>query len=77
MKNYFKENPKKIIIILFVMAIGIACNDFVNINFTSLALSFFVGFFTSLVTGLILLQSWGEYKNIEGFKETFKQFFRW
>lgn len=77
MINYLKQNPKKLIVIFFVMLVGIAANIFVNINFTSIALSFFVGFFTSLVTGLILLQSWGEYKNIEGFIPTIKEFFKW
>jgi hypothetical protein len=77
MKNYLKQNPKKLIAPIFVMLFGIAANVAVNYNFESLALSFFVGFFTALITLFILLQVWGEYKGIEGFTETFKQFFRW
>lgn len=77
MKNYLKQNPKKLIAPVFVMLFGILANIFVNINFASLALSFFVGFFTTIVTLLLLLQVWGEYKGIEGFKDTFKTFFRW
>lgn len=77
MKNYLKQNPKKLLAPAFVMLFGILANIFVNVNFTSLALSFFVGFFTTIVTLLLLLQVWGEYKEIEGFKDTFKAFFRW
>lgn len=77
MKNYLKQNQKKLIAPLFVMLFGIATNIAVNYNFGSLALSFAVGFFTTLITLLLLLQVWGEYKQIEGFTETFKQFFRW
>lgn len=80
MKNYLtylKENPAKLFAPVFDMLVGILANVFVNNQFTSLVLSFFVGFFTTIITLILLLQVWGEYKGIEGFKDTFKEFFRW
>ena len=77
MKNYLKQNPKKLIAILFVMLVSILANIYINNDFTSFALSFFVGLFTSSITFGVFLQVWGEYKKIEGFTETLKQFFKW
>lgn len=80
MKNYLtylKENPAKLFAPVFAMLVGILANVFVNNSFTSVWLSIFVGVFTTLVTCLLLLQVWGEYKGIEGFKDTIKEFFRW
>ena len=77
MKNYLKQNPKKLIAPIFVMFVGILANIYVNNDSTSFALSFFAGLFTSLITLLILLQVWGEYKQIEGFIPTVKAFFKW
>lgn len=80
MKNYLiylKQNPAKLFAPVFAMLVGILANVFVNNSFTSFTLSFFVGAFTTLVTCLLLLQVWGEYKGIEGFKDTLKRFFKW
>lgn len=77
MKNYLKQNPKKLIAPLFVLLVGVAANVAVNYNFESFLLSFLVGYFTTILFLLMLLQVWGEWKNIEGFTETIKQFFRW
>jgi hypothetical protein len=79
MKNYLKylkENPVKLVLPLFIIIFTITINTYVNIEFTSLALSLFVAFFTLLINCVILLQVWGEYKGIEGFKDTIKQFFK-
>lgn len=77
MKNYLKQNPKKLIAPLFVLLFGVAANIAVNYNFESFLLSFLVGYFTIILFLLMLLQVWGEYKQIEGFTETIKQFFKW
>jgi len=77
MKNYLKQNPKKLIAPLFVLLVGVAANIAVNYNFESFLLSFLVGYFTTIIFLLMLLQVWGEWKNIEGLTETIKQFFKW
>lgn len=77
MKNYFKQNPQKLIFPLLAIIFGIVVNIDVNIHFTSLALSIFVGCFTILIIFLAFIQVWGEYKQIEGFGATIKQFFKW
>lgn len=80
MKNYIeylKNNPKKLLGPLFVMLVGIAANIYVNYDFQSFLLSYIIGYFTTLITLLMLLQVWGEYKGIEGFWATVREFFRW
>ncbi len=77
MKNYFKQNPHKLIFPFFIISFVITINLFVNIKFTDLALSLSIGVFSILILFISLLQVWGEYKGIEGFKDTFKQFFKW
>lgn len=80
MKNYIKylkENPVKLIAPLFFMLFGILANVYVNYEFTSFLLSYIIGFSTTLITLLILLQVWGEYKGIEGFWPTVEAFFKW
>lgn len=74
--DYLKKNPKKLLAPLFVFIFGITINIVVNYSFSSLALSFFVGFFSSIVTILMLLQVWGEYKGIEGLLPTIKEYFK-
>lgn len=75
--KYLKANPTKMMVVNFVLAICLNINLVLNINFISLGFSIGVALFTTLVFSLILLQIWGEYKNIEGLKETIKQFFKW
>jgi protein-S-isoprenylcysteine O-methyltransferase Ste14 len=80
MKNYIKylkNNPNKMILVNAVLAFCLGINLAVNITFTSLGLSIGVALFTTLVSSLILLQVWGEYKLIEGFWPTVKEFFGW
>lgn len=77
MKNYFKQNPTKLIFPLLALIFGIALNIHQNINFTSLALSLFIGSFTLIIVFMAFIQVWGEYKQIEGFWPAIKQFFKW
>lgn len=77
MKNYLKQNPKKLIALVFVILFGILANIFVNIDFINITTTILVALFTLLMTFIVILQLWGEYKGIEGFTETIKQFFKW
>lgn len=80
MNNYIKyliKNPVKIIAILFVIGVGSAANGFVNTTSFNLWLSIGIALFTTLITCLILLQVWGEYKKIEGFWPAVKAYFKW
>lgn len=75
--KYLKENPTRMVAVNFVIAVCLGINLAVNIVFISVALSVGVALFSSLITSLILLQVWGEYKNIEGLGDTIKEFFKW
>jgi hypothetical protein len=78
MKNYIKylkENPIKIVLPILFLLFSIAINIVVNITDSNIYLSIGVALFTLLTLCLINLQVWGEYKRIEGFLETVKQFF--
>jgi len=80
MKNYLMylvKNPVKIIIILFIIAVGSTANGVVNGSEFNIWLSIAIALFTTLITLLILLQVWGEYKNIEGFWPAVKEYFKW
>ncbi len=80
MKNYIKyliENPVKIIAILFVIGVGASANALVNASSFNIWISIGVALFTTLITCLMLLQVWGEYKGIEGFWPAVKEFFKW
>ena len=75
--SYLIKNPMKIIAILFVSGVGSAINGFVNSSEFNILLSIIVALFTTLITCLILLQVWGEYKGIEGFWPAVKAYFKW
>lgn len=75
--NYLSKRPIKLIAIAFVILVGAAINGAVNASSFNIWLSISVALFTTLITGLILLQVWGEYKNIEGFWPAVKEYFKW
>ena len=80
MKNYLKylrKNPAKLFLISFIVGIAIATNVFANTSEFNIWLSICTGIFSTLITCLILLQVWGEYKEIEGFWPTIKAYFKW
>jgi len=80
MKNYIKylkENPSKMTTIQLVMFFCVVINVVVNaINF-NLWLSISVAFFSTILTFLINVQVWGEYKQIEGVIPAIKALFKW
>lgn len=75
--KYLKENPVKMVVVNFVLAFSLGVNLVVNINYSSLGLSIGAALFTTLITCIILLQVWGEYKKIEGFIPALLAFFKW
>lgn len=80
MKNYIKyleENPIKIILPLVIFLFSVLANLVVNLWDSSIGLTIGTLLFTLLMNCLIHLQVWGEYKQIEGFIDTIKAFFKW
>lgn len=75
--EYLEKNPKKLMLVLGVIAFCITANIVIVVNDFNLWLSIGVGLFTTLITFLIIIQVWGEYKEIEGLKDAIKEFFKW
>lgn len=74
--NYLKENPNKMTTIQLIMSFCIIINVTVNAIEFNLLLSICVALFSTLLTFLINLQVWGEYKNIEGLINAAKTLFK-
>ncbi len=80
MKNYIeylKENPNKMTTIQLVMLFCVVINVVVNAIDFNLWLSISVAFFSTILTFLINVQVWGEYKQIEGVIPAIKALFKW
>lgn len=80
MKNYIKylkDNPGKMTIIRLIMFFCVIINVVVNVTAFNLWLSISVAAFSSLLTALINIQVWGEYKGIEGLFGAIKALFKW
>lgn len=74
--KYLKCNPSRIVTIILVMSFCAVINIVVNNNIDfNPWLSIAVAIFSIMLTILINLQVWGEYKGIEGLKETIRRLF--
>ena len=74
--KYLKDNPNKMLTIQLILAFFIVLNLIVNLIDFNPLLSLSVALFSALVTSLISLQVWGEYKEIEGLWPAVKAFFK-
>lgn len=76
-KKYLKENPIKLVLPIVIFLFSVLVNVYVNNGTGSIGLSIGTLLFTLLINFVINLQVWGEYKCIEGFIPTLKEFFKW
>lgn len=75
--EYLQKHPGKLMLVLGIIAFCITANIVINASDFNLWVSIGVAVFTTLITFLIIMHVWGEYKEIEGLKDAIKDFFKW